>query len=92
VKFALVIAAAVGVGGPFAFVTTLAAAGDVPWSRRDLDCSGRVSIAEWYAAGLDYGWRQATRETPGCWEVFEYKDGRSVTVWCAASPECRRAQ
>jgi hypothetical protein len=72
--------------------TTLAATSDVPWSRRDLDCSGHLSIAEWYAAGLDHGWRPATGGPPGCWEVFRYKDGLEVTVWCPASPECRRAR
>ncbi len=63
----------------------------VPWSQRDLDCSGSITIAEWYSAGLDYGLRPALDGPAGCSEVFSLKDGLPVAVWCAASPSCRPA-
>lgn len=92
-KSALLVAAAVVIGTPLACVTVVAARGvkpwSVPWSKRDLDCNGSVSIVEWYTAGLDYGWRTAFDGPPGCWEVFSLKDGLPVTVWCPASPPCR---
>ena len=73
-----------------ALVTVLAARGDVPTWARDLDCDGRVSIEEWYAAGIDHGWRPAVRGPPGCMEVFRFKDGLPDVLWCQQSPRCRR--
>jgi hypothetical protein len=94
-KLALLVTGAVLVSAPLAWATFHAARGvdpwAVPWERRDLDCNGSVSIAEWYAAGLDYGWRPALNGPTGCWEVFSLKDGLPVTVWCAESTRCRPA-
>jgi hypothetical protein len=91
----LLVAVVVVVVAPIACVTLIAAPGgalSVPSSKRDLDCDGSISMSEWYAAGLEDGWRPATYGPAGCWEVFRLKDGMPVTVWCPASPACRRAQ
>jgi hypothetical protein len=71
------------------FVTVLAARGNVPTWARDLNCDGRVSIAEWYEAGNDHGWRPAVGGPPGCMEVFRFKDGLPDVLWCEQSPRCR---
>lgn len=69
--------------------TLLAAVGDVPWAARDLDCSGMVSVGEWYSGGFDYGWRRAMDGPPECVEVFALKDGLAVAQRCPEAPRCR---
>lgn len=70
------------------FATWVSAAGPVPFTARDLDCSGFVTPGEWYSAGLDYGWRDAD-DPNGCWEVFQLKDGYPHLVRCSSVPRCR---
>jgi len=74
-----------------AIPTMLAFAGPVPFWGRDLDCSGWVSVTEWYAGGIDFGWRPAIRGPPGCMEVFRLKDGLPEVSWCDQAPRCRRS-
>jgi hypothetical protein len=74
---------------PFLQLTILAANAKVPGWARDFDCDGRVSIVEWYAGGLDHGWRASPGGPPGCREAFRYKDGMADVTWCEASPHCR---
>lgn len=92
----LLVAGAALLVAPVAWATYRAAVGvpgvAVPWSARDLDCSGKVSLWEWYGAGLDYGWRPAISGGPGCMEVFALKDGTPVAVWCPSSPLCTAAR
>ena len=64
------------------------ARGDVPWSARDLDCDGSVSMGEWFWGGLDFGWRPATGGPPGCMEVYSLKDGLPVVLRCPPEPVC----
>ena len=78
--------------GVVALPTVLAALGDVPTWARDLNCDGRVSIAEWYEAGIEHGWRSAIGGPTGCMEVFRFKDGLPDVLWCERPPRCRRSQ
>ena len=88
-RVALLSLAGAGVAGLFGVPTLLAALGDVPREARDLDCSGLVTVGEWYAAGLDYGWRHATVGPTDCSEVFSLKDGLPVVLRCPEEPHCR---
>jgi len=70
----------------------LAVLSPVPTWARDLNCDGRVSIAEWYEAGIDHGWRSAVGGPSGCMEVFRFKDGLPDVLWCDQAPRCRRSE
>jgi hypothetical protein len=73
-------------GGWFA---AMAADGEVPSYARDLDCDGHVSVGEWTAGGLDYGWRRASDGPAECMEVFSLKDGLPQSLWCGTLPRCQ---
>lgn len=75
--------------GIAAYPTMIAVMGDVPAWARDLNCNGRVSVAEWYDAGIDHGWRRAVGGPTDCMEVFRLKDGIAVVLRCETNPRCR---
>ena len=88
-RLVLLALAGVSVATLLGLPTLLAAVGGVPWAARDFDCSGVVSVGEWYSGGLDYGWRHAIGGPPECMEVFSLKDGLAVVQRCPGEPRCR---
>ncbi|HKC61626.1 MAG TPA: hypothetical protein VKB92_16180 [Myxococcales bacterium] len=68
----------------------LAREGEVPDALRDLDCDGKVSLAEWLRGGIDFRLRPS-KLVPGCQDVYAAKSGQVLVVRCSAEPRCRRA-
>ena len=68
----------------------LAREGEVPDALRDLDCDGKVSLAEWLRGGIDFRLRPS-KLVPGCQDVYAAKSGQVLVVRCSAKPSCRRA-
>jgi len=68
----------------------LAREGEVPDALRDLDCDGKVSLAEWLRGGIDFRLRPS-QLVPGCQDVYAAKSGQVLVVRCTAEPRCRRA-
>jgi hypothetical protein len=69
----------------------LAREGDVPESFRDLDCDGKVSVAEWLRGGIDFRMRPS-QLVPGCQDIYAVKTGVPLVVRCPDPPLCRLAR
>ena len=68
----------------------LAREGEVPEALRDLNCDGKVSMAEWLRGGIDFRLRPS-QLVPGCQDVYAVKSGQVLVVRCPEEPRCRRA-
>jgi hypothetical protein len=67
----------------------LAREGEVPPELRDLDCDGKVGVAEWLRGGIDFRLRPS-RLVEGCQDVYAVKTGQALVVRCPQEPRCRR--
>ena len=59
--------------------------------KRDLDCYGHVSAAEWLRGGIDFRLRPSSL-VAGCQDIYAVKSGAPVVVRCPEPPVCRIAR